>query len=300
MDSSVFIFWTQVLCDMILKFGKKLPGMYGNHHGSWAHEICKSNRIKNPKVAKSVATVSIFLSSPPNDVTVAQALSEELSKFSNSVTSNQMEVSESYPIINKFTSVILISCLLQVIEAFIADIDWVVKKLKALSLPTEKQTCFVLQGEPAHGIGLVFEKHLYSRSEAVAKVLSSFVLMRLNGESSTPRIKISMHVSYCIEVSWTDHLFFLLTSADSQANHLLRLLARFYKQLAQMSKLKIAPRGYKQLLPGIGFEKLTELTCKQLTIPLYSFVSEMQTVLCLRLRMDHACLHLSQILLNHA
>ncbi|KAK4742659.1 hypothetical protein SAY87_000660 [Trapa incisa] len=233
----------EVICDLILKFGKKLPSMYRNHHGSWAHEICKSNHIKNPKVAKNVVTTSILLSSPPDDAIIVQALSEELTKYSNSEKSHQMEASESYPIINKFTYVILISCLLRIIEAFIADIDWAVKKLKLLSPSMGSRTCFGLSGEMALDFGLVFEKHLYSRSEAVAKALSSFVLMRLN---------------------------------DFQANHLLRLLARFYKQLGQMSKLKIAPRGCKQLLPGLGFEKLTEQTCKQLTIPLYSFVSEMQ------------------------
>lgn len=272
---------------MILSFGKKLPSMYRKYHGSWAHEICESNCVKNPKVAKSLATISIRLSSPPDDATNAQALSEELLKFSSTETSDQMEVSEAYPIINKFTSVLLISCLLQLIEAFIADIEWAVKKLKAFSLSMEKQTCFGLQGEPAPDLGLVFEEHLYSRSEAVAKLLSSFVLMILKGKSNIPfchRLITSnfyasfIHWSSTMEAWTDDHLCFLSTSADSQANHLLRLLVRFYKQLALMSKLKIAPRGCKQLLPGLGFEKLTELTCKQLTIPLYSFVAEMQKV----------------------
>ncbi|XP_031386423.1 Fanconi anemia group I protein isoform X3 [Punica granatum] len=233
----------EVLCDMILKIGRKLPSMLSNSHGSWAHEICKSNRIKNPKVAKSVATISICLSFPPNDVIIAQALAEELLKVLGSESSDPMEVSESYPIINKFTTVVLISCLLQLIETFIADIDWAVKKLKAFPLSRQKQTCFDQEREPALNIGLVFEAQLYSRSEAVIRVLSSFIVMNLK---------------------------------DTQADHLLRLLARFYKQLAQMSKLKIAPRGCKQLLPGLKFEKLVELTCKQLTVPLYSFMADMQ------------------------
>lgn len=66
--------------------------------------------------------------------------------------------------------------------------------------------------------------------------------------------------------------------ADPQAEHLLRLITRFYKHLARMSKLRIAPKGCRQLLPGLKFQKLVELTCRQLTVPLYSFVALMQRV----------------------
>ena len=45
-----------------------------------------------------------------------------------------------------------------------------------------------------------------------------------------------------------------------------------------MSKLRIAPKGCKQVLPGLKFQKLVELTCRQLTVPLYSFVALMQRV----------------------
>ena len=45
-----------------------------------------------------------------------------------------------------------------------------------------------------------------------------------------------------------------------------------------MSKLRIAPKGCKQVLPGLKFQKLVELTCRQLTAPLYSFVALMQRV----------------------
>lgn len=68
-------------------------------------------------------------------------------------------------------------------------------------------------------------------------------------------------------------------SADSQAETFLRLAARFYKHLALMSKLRIAPKGCKQVLPSLKFEKLVDITCKQLTVPLYDFVAEMQRVL---------------------
>ena len=70
----------------------------------------------------------------------------------------------------------------------------------------------------------------------------------------------------------------MLSYAEPQAEHLLRLAAKFYKHLAQMSKLRIAPKGCKQLLPSLKFEKLVELTCKQLTVPLYNFVMLVQKV----------------------
>lgn len=66
--------------------------------------------------------------------------------------------------------------------------------------------------------------------------------------------------------------------ADPQAETLLRLAARFYKHLAQMSKLRIAPKGCKQVLPSLKFQKLVEITCRQVTVPLYNFVAEMQRV----------------------
>lgn len=69
-----------------------------------------------------------------------------------------------------------------------------------------------------------------------------------------------------------------LFNTDTQAEHFLRLTVRLYKHLAQMSKLRIAPKGYKQVLPSLQFQKLVELTCKQLTVPLYEFVAAMQLV----------------------
>lgn len=81
------------------------------------------------------------------------------------------------------------------------------------------------------------------------------------------------------QISVTPNLCVLLSYADTQAEHLLKLAARFYKHLAQMSKLRIAPKGWKQLFPSLKFQKLVELTCKQLTVPVYNFVMLVQKVL---------------------
>lgn len=70
----------------------------------------------------------------------------------------------------------------------------------------------------------------------------------------------------------------LETYADAQAEHLLRLAAKVYKNLSRISKLRIAPRGCKQVLPSLKYQKLVEITCRELTAPLYKFMVQMQKV----------------------
>ncbi|KAK9288581.1 hypothetical protein L1049_017040 [Liquidambar formosana] len=234
----------EILCDIVLMIGNKLHCKWRNFHGAWAIRVCKSSGVMNPKVAKSVATLAICLSSPPNDLILAQDLVMELLKVMGSLGSEQsspLEISETYPIINRSTSTAIASSILQVIESVIVDMDWATMKLRTFSLVTQRSTSIDQNG--AHAPGLALEEVIYSRAEAVVKVLSSFVEMDLK---------------------------------DPQAEQLLRLAARFYKHLARMSKLRIAPKGCKQLLPSLQFQKLVEQTCKQLTVPLYNFVALMQ------------------------
>ncbi|KAK9059162.1 hypothetical protein SSX86_021781 [Deinandra increscens subsp. villosa] len=94
-----------------------------------------------------------------------------------------------------------------------------------------------------HNLYITLEETLYQRAEAVVELLSSFVVMNLK---------------------------------DSQAEHLLRLAAKFYKNLARISKFHIAPKNCKQILPSLKCQKLVEVTCKRLTAPLYTFVESMQ------------------------
>ncbi|XP_071906015.1 uncharacterized protein [Coffea arabica] len=67
-----------------------------------------------------------------------------------------------------------------------------------------------------------------------------------------------------------------LTPDDPQAEHFLRLSTKLYKDLARMAKLLIAPRGSKQVLPSLKYQKLVEITCRQLTAPLYKFMEQLQ------------------------
>ncbi|KAK2645650.1 hypothetical protein Ddye_020845 [Dipteronia dyeriana] len=231
----------EILYDMLLVIGNTLPCKWKNPHGAWAMDFCKSNTVTNANVAKGVVKLAICLSTPPDDLSVAEVIAKELLKATGLESDNTSEVSDICPLINQSTSNTITSCILQSIEAVIADMVWAIKKLKTLSIVTQKSIYINRNGE--YSSALTFEENLYSRAEAVVKVLSYFVLMSFK---------------------------------DSQAEHLLRLGTRFYKHLAQMSKLRIAPKGCKQLLPSLQFEKLVELTSKQLTVPLYNFVAEMQ------------------------
>ncbi|KAM0001461.1 putative fanconi anemia group I protein [Helianthus debilis subsp. tardiflorus] len=94
-----------------------------------------------------------------------------------------------------------------------------------------------------HNPYFTLEETLYQRAEAVVELLSSFVVMNLK---------------------------------DSQAEHLLKLAAKFYKNLARISKFHIAPKGCKQILPSLKCQKLVEVTCTRLTAPLYVFVGSLQ------------------------
>ncbi|KAJ4843074.1 hypothetical protein Tsubulata_042019 [Turnera subulata] len=230
------------LCDMISMVGKKLPCKFRRSHGVWSVDICRSVGIRNPKVARSVVALAICLSSPPDDLIVAQDMAKDLLKFTGSEGNGAEEVSHSYTVINQKTVAVINACILQLVEGVIADMDWAIKKLKVLSLVT--QNSILLIEDEEHPYGLQIENNLYLRAEGVVKILSSFVLMNLK---------------------------------DHQAEHLLRLTGKFYRHLAQMSKLRIAPKGCKQLLPSLTFQKLVELTCKELTVPMYNFVAEMQS-----------------------
>nr|XP_043630505.1 Fanconi anemia group I protein [Erigeron canadensis] len=111
-------------------------------------------------------------------------------------------------------------------------------------LSMKLKTCFTgAYKDEKHNSHFTLEDTLYQRAEAVVELISSFVVMTLK---------------------------------DSQAEHLLKLATKFYKNLARISKFHIAPKGCKQILPSLKCQKLVEVTCKQLTAPLYTFVDLMQ------------------------
>ncbi|CAI9771072.1 unnamed protein product [Fraxinus pennsylvanica] len=236
-----FFHEAQILCDITAMIGNKLPEERKNLVAMWAIRICKNSDVSNSKVAKSLVSLAVSLSSPPGDLLVAQEMAAELSKVTGSDDSDLLEKSETFRIINKSTDDAIASILLQLAESTVVDMDWIITRLNTYYTATRK-------GIPPNQTGIfdsgsVLEETLYSRAEALLKVLSFFVAMTLK---------------------------------DPQAEYLVRIAAKFYKNLARISKLRVAPKGCKQVLPSLNYQKLVEITCRQLTAPIYNFVSQMQ------------------------
>lgn len=157
-----------------------MPGKWKNPLGVWAMDICKSKSITNTIVAKSVVKLAICLSSPPDDLSTADFISKQLLKATGLEKDDSSESSDICPVVNKSTSKVITSCILQLVEAVITEMDWAIKKLKMLSIVSQKSIYINQTGE--HSSAVTFEENLYSRAVAVVIVLSSFVSMSLKGK----------------------------------------------------------------------------------------------------------------------
>ncbi|KAK9136852.1 hypothetical protein Sjap_007446 [Stephania japonica] len=225
----------EVLSQIILLIGRKLPSHLRNSFGAWSSHLCRNTIIEDPKAAKGVIELSIHLTSSPNDLMVGRDIASELLKVVGSEETESVEKSETFTIINRSTGNAITNMFLQMMESVFTEIGWAITKLKSVC------SSHGSSGEPSPG--MILEDALYSRAEAVVNFLSFFAHMNLK---------------------------------EPQAEQFLRLTARFYKHLSLMTKLRIAPKGFRQALPGLRFEKLAEMTCKRLTAPLYNFVALMQ------------------------
>ncbi|GFQ03410.1 fanconi anemia group i protein [Phtheirospermum japonicum] len=236
-----FLREAEILCDIVIMIGNKLPEERRNLVGSWATRICKSSNISNSKVAKCLVFIAVTLSSPTTDLAISENMSTELLKVVGSENIDPLDKSETFPVINKSTSSAIASTILQLVESTIADMDWISTRLKTYYTVIQKGISFNQSGKIASELAL--EETLFSRAEAVVKVLAYFVDMNLK---------------------------------DTQAEHLLRMAVKFYKNLARISKLRIAPKGCRQVLPSVKYQRLVEVTCRRLTAPIYNFVARVQ------------------------
>lgn len=224
----------------MLTIGKTLVHEQRKSYGNWAVGICRSNTIENPNAARSLVSLAINLLPASDDLVVAHDMASELLKVIGSEEKDPIEISETFPVIGHSTKNVIATMLMQLFEFSITDLDWAVSRLKAVSFHHEFAS---LKGNIQFGErlpGLLLEEAIYSRSEALVNVMSPFTEMNLK---------------------------------DSHSEQLLKLTARFYKLLARMTKLQIAPKGSRQFLPGLKFQKLAEVTCKKLTSPLYNFMA---------------------------
>ncbi|VFQ70471.1 unnamed protein product [Cuscuta campestris] len=238
-----FFLEVEVLSNILnLIAAKLLPEERRDFVGNWARGICKRRNVSNPRVAKSFANLALSLSSASNDMIIAQDMAKELLNVVGKEDSVPQETSSAYSIINKSTSTHIASIILQFLDSAISDIEWISIKLKERPCSYKRDCSSQQFGEKT--LELVMEETLYSRAGAVVKVASFFVLMNLQ---------------------------------DHEAEQLLIMCARFYKNLARISKLCVASKGCKQRLPSMKFQKLVEETFRQLTTPLYTFVANVQT-----------------------
>lgn len=171
--------YSQILCDMTLMIGKKLPEERRNLIGSWATELCRKSDVSNSKVAKCLVVVAITLSSPPMDLVIADNLAADLVKVVGSGGNDPVDASETFPIISKSTSSAISTTILQSIELSVADMEWITVRLKTCCTATQK--CISLNQTGEEAPELAVEEVLYSRAEALVKVLSHFVAMNLKG-----------------------------------------------------------------------------------------------------------------------
>ncbi|KAL3626536.1 hypothetical protein CASFOL_030085 [Castilleja foliolosa] len=236
-----FLREAEILCNIVLMIGNKLPEERRSLVGSWATRICKSINISNSKVAKCLIFIAVTLSSPPTDLVISENMSAELLKVVGSENIDPFDKSETFPVINKSTSVAIASTILQLVESTISDMDWISIRLKTYYTVIQKGISFNQSGKVASELAL--EETLFLRAEAVVKVLAYFVDMNLK---------------------------------DTQAEHLLRIAVKFYKNLVRISKLRIAPKGCRQVLPSVKYQRLVEVTCRRLTAPIYNFVARVQ------------------------
>ncbi|KAM3323921.1 Fanconi anemia group I protein [Capsicum chacoense] len=172
----------EVLSDIIMLISNKLPEDRRNLVGNWA-KICKTSKASNPKAAKSIVSIAILLISPPNDLIIAKDMAAELLKVAGpeSETGDSQVTLDAYSIINKSTSAPIASLILHLVESVILDTEWVIMKLKIYSLRNTRAVLVNQNGEKDTRLAL--EETVYSRAEAVVKVLSSFVKMDLKGRA---------------------------------------------------------------------------------------------------------------------
>lgn len=111
-----------------------------------------------------------------------QEISSELLKVMGSEEKDPLETSETFPIINHSTKNALSTFLIQVFESSLIELDWTLLKIKAILTVSNESASFgksQQSGERPNGLEL--EEALFSRSQSIVHLLSSFAEMNLTG-----------------------------------------------------------------------------------------------------------------------
>ncbi|KAF8721089.1 hypothetical protein HU200_023505 [Digitaria exilis] len=235
---------SEAVTELILGISRKLHLEQRHIVGNWATDLCGKKTVQNPSMAREVVKLAIHLTPSPDDMILVCEMAAELKKLMTLGEDNSRDSSDTFHIINCKTKNSLAAFYLQMVELSLTELDWGLGKLKAMvTLGYDSATIDEDQPADERMQRLALEEALYSSSTLAVHVLSSFAHMSLK---------------------------------DSQAEHFLKLTAKFYKFLTRMSKSHIAPKGYTQSIPSLRFQKLAEVTCRMLTSPVYDFVSSVQ------------------------
>nr|CAB3495991.1 unnamed protein product [Digitaria exilis] len=235
---------SEAVTELILGISRKLHLEQRHIVGNWATDLCGKKTVQNPSMAREVVKLAIHLTPSPDDMILVCEMAAELKKLMTLGEDNSRDSSDTFHIINCKTKNSLAAFYLQMVELSLTELDWGLGKLKAMvALGYDSATIDEDQPADERMQRLALEEALYSSSTLAVHVLSSFAHMSLK---------------------------------DSQAEHFLKLTAKFYKFLTRMSKSHIAPKGYTQSIPSLRFQKLAEVTCRMLTSPVYDFVSSVQ------------------------
>ncbi|CAM0873122.1 unnamed protein product [Alopecurus aequalis] len=235
---------SEAVAELIFAISRILHPEQRHLIGHWAAGLCRKKTVQNPSTAQEVVKIAVHLMTAPDDMILVHEMTTELKKLIATGDKDSVDSSEAFLIVNCKTKNSLAAVFLHMVESSLIELEWGFGKLRAM-LTLGYGSSNVDEDQPAdeRTQRLYWEEALYSRSTSVVHVLSSFTHMSLK---------------------------------DSQAEQFLKLTAKFYKLLARMSKSQIAPKGYKQFIPGLKFQKLAEVTCRMLTAPLYGFVSILQ------------------------
>ncbi|PKA62238.1 hypothetical protein AXF42_Ash016030 [Apostasia shenzhenica] len=233
----------EVVSELFLIIWRVMPFEQKNHYAVWIMNVWKNKNIVNAYTAGSVVALVLHIMPATNDLIVAQEIAAELLQVMGSEEKDPIEISEKFPFVNHSTKNAVAVALIRMMETSLVDVDWSVLKLKAAYNISHEFVDSRGHQFSERLPSLLLEDAIYLRSEELANLMSFFAKMNLK---------------------------------DSQAEQFLKLTAKFYKLLARMAKLQIAPKGFKQLLPGQKFQKLAKVTCGKLTSPLYNFMSLVQ------------------------
>ncbi|KAI4996215.1 hypothetical protein ZWY2020_046806 [Hordeum vulgare] len=235
---------SEAVSELIFGIARKLHPDERHLVGHWAAGLCRKNTVQSTTTAQEVVKLAVHLMTTPDDMILVHEMTTELKKLIASGNEDSVDSSEAFLIINCKTKCSLVAVFLHMVESSLIELEWGLGRLKAM-LTLGYGSSNVDEDQPAdeRTQRMLLEEALYSRSTSVVHVLSSFTHMSLK---------------------------------DSQAEQFLKLTAKFYKLLARMSKSQIAPKGYKQFIPDLKFQKMAEVTCRMLTVPLYNFVFTLQ------------------------